>query len=238
MKKKRVAIIGDSTCEWIRPYRNHIDELTYTEILMQEENNLVVDIYIRPGMTSHDSLILVWKELMGKFYDYYIFSFGINDCTPRSYPKLLANYYNRTLISNGFLDKVYFLIYRVFTSTKVQKVCSKLKISKPWVRLNYFESNIDKIIELLNKETDSKLIFLALPKTSQRVSDVLYNINNLILKYNRVFQKKKSKDILVVDLETLFQKDYNRYIPEGIHYSAEGHALVSEQILSWINKDV
>lgn len=236
--KKRVAIIGDSTCEWIRPYRNDIDELTYTELLMQDENNLTVDIYIRPGMTSHEALVLVWKELMGKFYDYYIFSFGINDCTPRSYPKLLADYYNKTLIPNGFLHKVYFFIYRVFTSTKVQKVCSKLNISRPWVALPYFENNIDKIIEILNKETDSKLIFLALPQTSQRVSSILYNINNLILEYNKIFKVKESEDILIVDLDTLFKKDYNLYIPEGIHYSAEGHQSIYHKILSWINRDV
>ena len=237
MSKKRIAIIGDSTVEWIRPYRNHQDEYTYSEYLLNN-NQYIVDIYVKAGMTSHEALILIWKELMGKFYDYYIFSFGINDCTPRSYPKIMADYYNNTLIAQNFLDKFLFLFYRVLTSTKLQKICSKFGISNPWISLNVFEKNIDRIISLLSKETDGKLIFISIPKTSKRVCDILVDINEIIPKYSDVIIKKTSDRVHIINLDLLFRDDYELYIPEGIHYSANGHRLVYDKIKDWIEKNV
>lgn len=237
MSQKRIAVIGDSTVEWIRPYRNHKDEFTYSELLINE-NEYLVDIYVRPGMTSHEALILVWKELAGKFYDYYIFSFGINDCTPRSYPKAMADYYNSTLVPQRFVDKLLFLFYRVFTSTKLQKVCSRLKISKPWINLNTFEKNINLMTNLLTKETDAKIIFLSLPQTSKRVCEVICNINEVIPKYSDIIKRKSSGRIFIIDTDKLFKNEYELYIPEGIHYSSEGHRLVYDEIKRWIEQGV
>ncbi len=237
MTKKRIAIIGDSTVEWIRPYRNHQDEYTYSEYLLNSDQ-YIVDIYVKAGMTSHEALILIWKELMGKFYDYYIFSFGINDCTPRSYPKVMADYYNNTLIPQNFFDKFAFLFYRVLTSTKLQKICSRLGISKPWVNLNVFEKNIDRIINLLTKETDGKLILLTIPKTSKRVCDILVDINEIIPKYSNVIKSKTSERVQVIEINSLFEDNYELYIPEGIHYSSLGHKLVYKEINKWINSSV
>ena len=233
-KKMRIAVIGDSTVEWIRPYRDHKNDFTYSELLMKNDS-YAVDIYIKPGMTSHDALILIWQELMGKFYDYYIFSFGINDCTPRSYPKIMADFYNASLIPNTKMQKLFFLFYRLFTATKVQRIASKLKISRPWTDLKTFEKNIKRIINILTKETDAKMIFLSIPQTSKRVEDILCNINGLILEYSEIIKKHAS---LSVDMDSLFSEDYEKYISEGIHYSSEGHRLVYKEILARLDNNV
>lgn len=229
----KIAVIGDSTVEWIRPYRNHINDFTYSELLNKD---ITVDIYVKPGMTSHDALILIWQQLMGKFYDYYIFSFGINDCTPRSYPKAMADYYNKVLIPQNSKDKLFFLFYKLFTSTKIQTICSKLNISRPWVNTQKFNQNIERIIELLTKETDAKICFLTIPQTSSRVTDILKDINHFIPQYSDIIRNKHSSRVFIIDVDSLFKKEYDLYIPEGIHYSSKGHDLIYNEILSLIKR--
>jgi lysophospholipase L1-like esterase len=229
-KKIRVAVIGDSTAMWIRPYRNHIDNFTFVELLIKKDN-LDVDIYTRPGMTSHDALILVWNELMGKFYDYCIFNFGINDCVPRSYPKYMANFHNNTLIAQTKAHGLIYLFYRFFTAIKVQKFLFKIGISKPWSNLKKFENNLAEIIKILSKETDSKIIFLTIPKTSKRVEGIFPNINNLIPEYSNAISKLQLNNTNIINIDSMFKMDYDKYIEEGIHYSSHGHQLVYTEIL-------
>jgi hypothetical protein len=217
-KKTRIAIIGDSTIGLIRPYRDHKNNFTYSELLIKN-NNFIVDIYMKPGMVSHDALILTWQELMGNFYDVCIFNFGINDCVPRSYPKYMANFYNKTLIPQTKVDKFYLLLYRIFSAKKIQAICSKIGISRPWANLKTFDANVKKIIEILSKETDAKILFLTIPKTSKRVENTFQNINKLIPQYSQIIKNNTSSNVGIVDIDSLFEKDYNKYISEGIHYS-------------------
>lgn len=235
-KKIRIALIGDSTMQWIRPYRDHNQDYTYAELLLQNDT-ISVDLYITPGMMSHDALILTWQGLQAQFYDYYIFSVGINDCTPRSYPKFLAKMYNRILIANNFFHKLFFILYKTVTATKIQRLLSKFHISKPWVKVKTYEQNLQKIIEILTKETDAKIIFLTVPKTSQRVEFILQNINHIIPRYNDVIKNKKSERIFIIETDRLFAENYTRYIPEGIHYSAEGHRLIYDEIKALIKEN-
>lgn len=232
-KPLRIAIVGDSTAKWIRPYRNHKDQLTYGERLMRKEG-YDVDFYIRPGMTSHDALVMTWQELMGKFYDVYIFSVGINDCVPRSYPKAMADTFNRTLIPNTLSQKIFFLFYRLLTATKIQKALSRFRLSRPWASPEIFSKNLKRICEILLKETDGQVIFVAPPPVSERVENILHGVNAQLPKYLSVIRKLKSERVDVLDLGELFAGGYDKWVPEGIHYSAEGHRKVFEEMVGKI----
>jgi hypothetical protein len=234
MRKIRVAIIADSTSGWIRPYRNHIDEFTYGELLMNHEK-IDVDMFSRTGLTRHDALILNWQDLVGRFYDDYIFSFGINDCSPRSYPKSMANFYNNTLIPNSKIEKVYFMLYKIFTYRIIKWVLSRIRLSRPWINVENLSKNITKIIEILSKETDSEVLFTVPSQTSRRIVDVLYNVNELISEYSEIMKHIVSKRVEIIDTNEILKSNYLEYIPEGIHYSASGHKLVYQAIGKKIN---
>ena len=117
---KKILIIGDSTVQWIRPYRNHIDNFTYVELL--EKEGYSVDVISMPGMTSKDVMNIYWNTLGGKFYDIYIVSVGINDLTPRSYPRWMWKINNSLLIKKSLLSRIYDFIYRLFTNKFTQKL--------------------------------------------------------------------------------------------------------------------
>ena len=217
--------MADSTAMWIRPYRNHKDDLTYVELLRKK--GMVVDVMTTPGMTSKEVLQSYWNEMGTGFYDVCIVSVGINDLTPRSYPRWMWKLNNYFLIQESFVSKIYSVIYRVFTNRYIQRNFSKYGLSKPWISLKLFASYLTKFQELVLKESDSRIIYLSLPKVSERVSSLLYGINDNVVKYKSVMDDlADNKRVYQLDLDGLFNEDVEKYNQEGIHYTAEGHLSV------------
>lgn len=231
----KVLIISDSTQQWVRPYRNHINDFTYTELLFKED---AISLFIvsMPGMTSTDALQYYWNNAGGLFFDFCIISVGINDLTPRSYPRWLWKINNNLPIKYGFLAKMFDLIYRLATNTKLQSLCSKYGISKPWVSKKEFYLNLSKLQELILKESDANILFLSLPMVSKRVQDILPGIEKNVIAYKNEFQHLKNDRTFVIDIENLFIENPELYNPEGIHYSAQGHKKIFDAIMSIIHE--
>lgn len=230
---KKILILGDSTVQWIRPYRIDKD-CTYSEFLQKE---YFIEIVSKPGMTSKDALSLFWNDLAGKFYDLIIISIGINDLTPRCYPQWLWKINNDILVCNSKIEKIINFFYRIFTYSKLQTLCSKLNISKPWISKNSFKKNILKLEEIILKESNSKIVFLSLPMVSKRVTDILPSIEKNIIEYKEVLKDLKNDRTIILDVDRLFRDDTEKYNPEGIHYSADGHKKVFQELIKIIEME-
>jgi len=232
-KKLRILILSDSTSMWIRPYRNHINDFTYVELLQKEGYS--IDIISSPGMTSREVLNIYWNELMANFYDVCIVSVGINDLTPRSYPRWMWKINNSLLVNDTFSAKFYGYFYRIFTNKYIQKTFSKYKLSKPWVSKKYFKLNLLKFQEIVLKESDSKIIYLSLPMVSKRVSSLLCGIDKSVIAYkNEIANLVNNERVFQVDIDVLFQENREKYNEEGIHYTTEGHKKVFGALLNKI----
>lgn len=227
--RTKVLVMADSTAMWIRPYRNHKSDFTYVELLRQA--GITVDVLTSPGMTSKEVLHKYWNEMGTGFYDVCIVSVGINDLTPRSYPRWMWKVNNYFLIKRSLSSKIYGGFYRLFTNSYIQKVFSKYGLSKPWISVNAFRDYLAKFQELVLKESDSKIIYLSLPQVSERVSSLLYGINENVLTYKAVLNNfVDSQSVFQVDLDALFKEDVEKYNQEGIHYTAEGHLAVFNRV--------
>ncbi|MBU1668528.1 SGNH/GDSL hydrolase family protein [bacterium] len=234
---KKLLIIGDSTVQWMRPYRGNKNDATYVELLQKE--NYVVDVISMPGMTSKEVLSIYWNELGAKFYDVCIVSVGINDLTPRSYPRWMWKINNSLLIKESFFSKLYSILYRAFTNKYIQKIFSKYKISKPWISLKYFQLYLSKFQELVLKESDSKIIYLSLPNVSKRVSSLLVGIEDNIVHYKGVMSSLvDNKRVFELNIDRLFEDDMEKFNIEGIHYTADGHYKVYEALVNIIEKEI
>lgn len=229
----KILIIGDSTLQWIRPYRNHINDFTYVELLQKE--GYIIDVISSPGMTSKEVLNIYWNELMAKFYDVCIVSVGINDLTPRSYPRWMWKINNSFLLNDSFSTKLYGYFYRIFTNKYVQKTFSKYKLSKPWISQKKYKLNLSKFQEIVLKESDSKIIYLSLPMVSKRISSLLCGIDKSVIAYkNEIANLVNNERVFQVDIDVLFQEKREKYNQEGIHYTAEGHKKVFSALLNQI----
>ena len=188
-------------------------------------------------MTSKEVLNIYWNELGAQFYDICIVSVGINDLTPRSYPRWMWKINNSLLIKESFFSKLYSILYRAFTNKYVQKTFSKYKISKPWISLKYFELYLSKFQELVLKESDSKIIYLSLPTVSKRISSLLVGIEDNITLYKEVMNSLvDNKRVFELDIDKLFKDDIKKFNIEGIHYTAEGHLKVYEELVNIMDK--
>lgn len=230
---KKILILGDSTVQWVRPYR--IDgDYTYSELLQKA---YFVEIVSKPGMTSKDILSLFWNELAGKFYDLIIISIGINDLTPRNYPRWFWRMNNDIVVPNSYLEKFFQFIYKLVTYSKLQTLCSRFGISKPWISEDSFGKNLKKLQEIILKESNSRIIFLALPMVSSRVKTILPSIEKNIIEYKKVFKELQNERTTILDMDELFNEDTEKYNPEGIHYSAEGHKKIFEELIKIIEME-
>jgi lysophospholipase L1-like esterase len=230
---KKLLILGDSTVQWMRPYRNHKDEFTYVELL--EKEGFKVDVISLPGMTSKEVMDAYWNQLGAKFYDVYIVSVGINDLTPRSYTRWMWKINNSLLIKETSFTKVYALFYRVFTNKYIQKSFSKYKVSRPWISKRAFRAYLNKFQELVLKESDSKVIYLSLPMVSQRVSTLLDGIESNVTAYKKEIESLVDNDrVFEIDIDKLFENDRDKYNVEGIHYTADGHREVFKELIEKI----
>jgi len=227
--KIRVLILADSTAMWIRPNRNHNNQLVYVEHLRKK--NIAVDIIATPGMTSKDVMNIYWNELGAKFYDIYIVSVGINDLTPRSYPRWMWRLHNSIVLPLAWHEKLYESFYKLFTNRYIQKLFSKYGVSKPWISQQNFKQYLGKFQELVLKESDAKIIYCSLPMVSKRVSSLLYGIDKNIIDYKKEINILSKEDrVFEIDVDKLFESDRERYNIEGIHYTVDGHYKVFEEI--------
>ncbi|MFY9072123.1 SGNH/GDSL hydrolase family protein [Aliarcobacter butzleri] len=233
--KKRILIIGDSTLMWVRPYRQNKEDLTYIELLIKQK--YLLDINAKPGMTSSEALKFYWNNEMATFNDIYIISVGINDLTPRSYPRWLWKMNNDIVFPNSYFDKFIKFFYRVITYTKFQTICSKFGISRAWVSKNNFRKNLQKLQELIIKESNSRIIFLSLPTVTERVKNILPGIEKNVIEYKEVLKDLKNSRTTILDIDRLFREDIEKYNPEGIHYSADGHKKVFEELIRIIEME-
>lgn len=224
----RVLILGDSTVAWMRPYRNHKNEMTYVELLAN--SNVYLDVFAIPGMTSREAVRYYWSNLLGKFYDYCIISVGINDLSPRSYPRWLWKIDNHFIVKTRCLEKTFELFYRFFTNSIFQKFCSYMKLSRAWISKKEFEENLLKLQDFILKESDSKIIFLSLPMVSARVNNILHGIDVNILLYKKIISDLHNDRTEILDLDELFKEKMDACNPEGIHYSALGHKMIFEKL--------
>ncbi|MCK9453837.1 SGNH/GDSL hydrolase family protein [Sulfurimonas sp.] len=232
---KRVLIIGDSTTMWIRPYRKSHDDLTYIELLRKQ--NYQIDVVSKPGMTSSEAVKYYWNNSMASFYDICIISVGINDLTPRNYPRWLWKINNEILVSNSYFEKLIQFIYRLVTYSKFQTLCAKFGMSRPWVSKNAFKLYLLKLQKIIIKESNTKMVFLSLPMVSSRVENIFPGIENNVIKYKKVFNELQNERTLILDIENIFKYDRQRFNPEGIHYSADGHKRIFEELIKIIEME-
>ena len=227
-----VTIIGDSTSFWVRP-KNPL-ALTYPEIISSAER-IDLSKNLRPGLTFHDVVDSLWFSVLPNRFDVYIFALGINDITPRTAPLFLAKKYSTKFEKSGFLSILGRFVYRCLSANKLQTFLAKVKLSRPWSSTKYLDKTIMKIEKIILEEKNSKIIFLKIPTANERVVKIIPTINNYIKSYNNLLNKhSKRKNISLIDIDLLFGDKKDDLMPEGIHFSSEGHRLVAQAILEVI----
>lgn len=230
----KITIFGCSVAIRVRPPENFPQNRNYGMILENlldrkypETCNLVKNF----GFSRATILEIVEKleNYIVTFPDYFILNIGVPDASTREIPYWFAQIINKQ--NDSLLKKVFSVFHAKFIK-KHNAFFVKLRGKKTWVSSKKFKSDYNHILSKIKKETNARVICLAISPTNSRVESKIPGSTLKYQSYNKIIEKLASKfDADFIDFDDLLSE---KCFPDGIHFSGEGHRIVAERIFNVI----
>lgn len=227
----KIQIFGNSVGLNVRP--NTDSKVTYAKLLENKwsiaKGHIIMNKCKWNLMITDQNLEEFANEILQVRADYVILNFGINESVPRTLPKSLWRILNS---QDGRQSKL-----KIFIN-KLIKYLSPTLIKrfnlKGWITKDVFLGHLQKRIELIEKETDAKIIVLGITSVNGRTEKMIPNVNKIIREFNGgilnlLQNKERCYFIEVFDLAN--------ETGDGIHYTAKGHKLLFERICCCIEEE-
>lgn len=166
------------------------------------------------GNTILDASIRLEKDVIRENPDAVIILFGTNDAQIRA--KTIEKFLNNKDIKNKeFLRKLRLLKLKLFGG--------KSKIS-----LEEYELNLSRIIEVINKKTNSDIYQITIPNLSNKYFP---KTNQNYKKFNKIIYSLSRKyNTKVIDISSIFTSDES-LLADGKHPNERSHNLIAEKII-------
>jgi len=238
MKNLKITIIGNSVAIRNRPPQKYPANKNYgvflEELLQSEYSDMFVNV--RNMAFSRATILNVVERLddfIASMPNYYIINIGVSDASSREIPYWMAEIINNPKIT--FLKSIYSGLHHHFIKPN-RSFFVRLRGKRSWISQTVFKNNLISLIQLLHKETNSKIIFIPINPTNERVekevpgSSENYNKFNEIIKYIA-----KKHGCLMIDINDL---EPSVHFPDGIHYSSEGNSIIAKKLFETIVRDM
>ena len=232
----KICILGNSVGLRVRPPLAYPNNLTFSEqlreMLLKEFNQKIPLVENKcVGRSLVNQIYDDGDLVINRFPDYYVVVAGITDASTREIPLWYSNliYAKRS----SFLRKIALGIY-LYLLKPIRRYLVILRRKRSWTDLKTFEKQYKKILTELIKNTNSRILVLTINQCTERVEKELPGTIKNIRLFNDVILNlpKINKDrVFVVNT---FDLDPDIYVPDGIHYSFEGHQVVATRIFDRI----
>lgn len=236
MKQLKIAIIGNSVALRVRPPQIWPDNKNYTVVLRnlleQELPSYAITVENKGiGASTIYNIILELDRYIHSFPDYYILNLGVVDACTREIPLWLYRLANSN--KDSLWHRLWKGIYRGFI-VRNRAFWVKLRGKRSWTSEKKFKKYFTTLITELLKETNAKIIVIAINKANERIEKQLPGSTKKIKKYNEIMEticRSKSQTFLTVP-------DLNAEIhyPDGIHYAVHGHQIIAQHLSNLIIK--
>lgn len=233
MKHLKISIIGCSVALRVRPPKT-IDNKNYGQLLLEKLSNKYSDYSIQVNNKAFTRATLKdiypkKDDVISDYPDYIIINIGIPDVSTREIPMFVSNiltyksHYKIALLMNYMHNKIVKPNRRFFVI---------LRGKKSWISKKQFEKLYTKLVVYIQKETNAKIIILPINLPSQRIENILPGTTNNVIQYNETIKSISQK--FKIDLINIDDLDQEKHYPDGIHYSTEGHDIISSKITELI----
>jgi len=235
MNKIKITIIGNSVPLRVRPNQSYPDNKTYAnyleEYLMQKYPNKEIDVINRSiGSTTIYNALNKLDEFINTSPNFFIINHGVVEASTRDIPMWFHRFINTKK------ENLLLFILRGFYQHFIAKYRSffvRIRGKKSWMSLNKFEKYFIKALEILEKDTNAKIIVVPINPANERIEKELPGSFKSYLKFNQVMsQLTKDYSQSIINIDDL---DLNIHCPDGIHYSKQGHELIALKLLNKIN---
>ncbi len=234
MKHIKISIIGCSVGIRVRPPMQKPFNKNYGQYLIEKLSEKYSNICF--SVNNHaftratlKDIIPRIDELISDYPDYIILNIGIPDASNRDIPKWISDY--MTFKSHKKISAFFsFFINKIVKPRRSFFV--KLRGKKPWVNSSNFDKLYRNVLEYITKETNANIILIPINTPSDRIEKQLPGTKNNVEKYNKIISKLLDDyQANILDIKDI---DGGKFYPDGIHYSTEGHKIISEKIANLI----
>lgn len=232
----KIVIIGNSVALRVRPPKESPYNRNYGAVL---QDLLTEDDPKRTYLVQNKGLsrMLIsevferFDEYVQEFPDYYIINLGVVDASTREIPLWFANIIRSESNSlfHRFMKGVHYHIFK-----KQHAFFVKLRGKKTWISEKRFEQYYDRLLKDLKKETNARLITLSVNAGNERIEQKIPGSLKNYIRYSELV-KKVSDMHGAIYIDTLRMMN-SESIPDGIHFSAEGHCKLAEELKKVILK--
>lgn len=229
-KPFKICIVGNSVALRTRPVQPHPENINYGSLLVGfstlEGRNVTVENRSAGAYTVRNVYRNI-DNIVNSFPDVYIINLGVVDACNREVP--LWFYRLATRKSESLQALLFRFLYRKIIA-KVRPLLVILRGRRSWVSVRGFERYLRKIAQTLIKETNARLLFISINPADSRVEASLPGSREKQLRYNQIIQSV-SEEFGQLYCDTT-DMEASIHFPDGVHYSLEGHRLLTDKLKS------
>jgi len=222
----RVLVLGNSVALYVRPHAP--GARTYGQRLrpLLEQGGAapaVVEIWAGNSLTVTD-LAAVEDRLLGFGPDVVVVNVGIVDCTPRILPQGLRRLYVR---GASRWERLW-----LAGEARIRRPLVRVLGGAPALSPAGFRSRLQRLVQVARDEASAQVVCLGVPPTSARVAREVPGVEEQIRRFDDTIRdvcRLMSAEYLDVGA-AVSSVGVEAALPDGIHFSAQGHARIAEEL--------
>lgn len=226
MKNRKIVCFGNSVGIRIRP--NDGKGENYMDLLRNEESNFVENFCFSGNMIGAVSRNT--DKILQKQADVIILQYGVVELSSRSTTRRTYDYLNYKTKMSRFGK--FIQTAGLFIESKLRRPLVFLRFKRSWYHPDRFIAELHQTISSLTKESSATVICLGVNTPSDRVEKHLPGTKK------RIGQIHSRMNAICDQFDTCHFIDVQdidpSFIPDGIHYSVDGHQEIHKRILDVI----
>lgn len=237
MRNLKVTIVGNSVGLRVRPPKAYPNNKNYGMLLeeMLQEKYPDTMVFVKNLCIGRGTLWDILNkrgDILNTFPNYYVVNLGVTDASTREIPLWFSNIVNRNRPS--FFKKVLRGFY-IHIIRKIRPHLVLLRGKTTWTSKKNFEIYFDKFIDYLVKEANARIIIISINSANKRIEDELPGSTKNYIEYNEIIKAIADKyNAYYVDFSDIV---HEIHAPDGIHFSVEGHEILSNRIFNIIDRE-
>ena len=240
-----VCIFGNSVTLRIRPPRSAAGEATYAERLRAHGHD--VTVVARAGVLLSEAMATLEDDVVTRFPDWVIVNHGVIEvCTRQTVRwinnQTIVNYYLNAGFARPFVfgtpwDRLRSFGWRALNAS-IRTASGLVGARWQWLPTPLFLRALEKTLDVVLKETAARVIVLGINPCSPRVERILPGSREAIADANAAMlalaSRRGPRVVFFDPASVLDATRLEELVPDGIHFSAEGHARVAAALATML----
>lgn len=238
----RVVVIGNSCVFLTVPAADGVDDDCYPgwlrELLHQRGVEATVAVHSQWHSTVKEALPKFESWVRDELPDVVIVNFGIVDAQARVLPTWLLRNTMTWLPGQGAVAHRYRkrVVPRLRPGVRGWQRFWAGRVGPRWSRVRpaVFQRSMARLLQLCARQCNAQVVVLDIERANEVLLHWMPGLQNRVDRYNGILERVVAGDTsgraTLLRTSAVAAADPERLLPDGIHWSAEGHRLVAELI--------